>query len=543
MRVAIYARVSSEEQVEGYSLDAQLRAARSFSAEHGWTIVREYIEEGRSARTDDISKRPQFKLLLDEARARLFDVVLVHKLDRFSRNRRIAFEGFDRLAKWGVGFVSLSENMDFSTPWGGLALTMLVGLAQFYSDNLSQETKKGWRERRAQGLYCGLLPFGAAKAEDGTPIPDREQRSVGGSTLVNYDGLLLAFAEAAAGRTDRQIARLLNERGYRVSGNRGPHPFSKDTLRGLLTNRFYLGEIPDEKGGWMKAAHAPLVPVELWERVQQARASNRRARLGVTSGRTVGSLTGVSRCAGCGSRINVRDTIRGRQRVECYGRGQGNGCAEPSAYLDRLETQLMEYVGGIKIPSDYQRSLLRYHQTIERTSEDTGATSDTLQARLSRLKDLYAWGDISREAYLSERDQIQEQLSRLGGGSDHVKQLERLAAFLNDLGLAWSAASPEQKNRLARTLFTTVWIREGRALAVEPRPDIEPFFRLSYEPSEELSTLVGKGRARGDSNPNARSRPVLLARDPRRAECPGLQGSAARSANGASRRRPSCARR
>jgi site-specific DNA recombinase len=518
MKVAIYARVSSEEQVDGYSLDAQLRAGRSFAADHGWTIVREYIEEGRSARTDDTSKRPQFKQLLDEAQARLFEVVLVHKLDRFCRNRRIAFECFDRLSKWGVGFVSLSENMDFSTPWGGLALTMLVGLAQFYSDNLSQETKKGWRERRAQGLYCGLLPFGTAKAEDGTPIPDREERSVDGDVLVNHDGLLLAFEQAAAGHTDRQIARLLNQRGYRVSGNRGPHPFSKDTLRGLLTNRFYLGEIPDENGGWMKAAHAPL---DLWERVQQARASNRRARLSVTPGRTIGSLTGISHCAGCGSRINVRDTIRGRQRVECYGRGQGNGCAEPSVYLDRLEAQLLEYVGGIKIPPDYQQALLRYYQKLERASDEAGVTSTALQARLSRLKELYAWGDIGREAYLSERDQIQEELSRLGGGSDREKQLERLAAFLNDLGLAWSAASPEQRNRLARTLFTTVWIKEGRALGVEPRPEMEPFFRLSYEPSEELSTLVGKGRARGDSNPHHRTRPFRRSASADWTGCPG----------------------
>jgi len=62
-----------------------------------------------------------------------------------------------------VGFVSIVEQMDFSTPWGKFALSMLGGLAELYSDNLSQETKKGWHERREQGLYCGALPFGVVK--------------------------------------------------------------------------------------------------------------------------------------------------------------------------------------------------------------------------------------------------------------------------------------------------------------------------------------------------------------------------------------------
>jgi DNA invertase Pin-like site-specific DNA recombinase len=317
LRAAIYARVSSEEQIEGYSLDAQLRACRNFASEHGWVVASEFIDEGRSARTDDIRKRPQFKRLIDEALQGNFAVVVVHKLDRFSRNRRIAFECFDRLSKKGVGFVSLSENMDFSTPWGGLALTMLVGMAQFYSDNLSQETKKGWRERRSQGLYCGLLPFGVGKGDNGVPVPDVEPRQSTDGEVRNYEGLLLAFEESAVGKTDRQIARLLTERGYRSTGNRGPTPFTKDTVRGLLTNRFYLGEIPDGSGGWIQAVHEPLIDAVLWSRAQEARAINRRGRLGVRASRTVGSLSGIARCAGCGGRIHVRGSVKGRQRIEC----------------------------------------------------------------------------------------------------------------------------------------------------------------------------------------------------------------------------------
>lgn len=128
-----------------------------------WEPFTEYIDEGKSARTDNLNKRPAFQKLLADAHAQLFDVVVVHKLDRFSRDRRITFDSLDTLSKDGIGFISMTEQMDFSTPSGQLALTMFAGLAQFYSDNLSQETKKGKWERKAQGLYNGMLPFGVMK--------------------------------------------------------------------------------------------------------------------------------------------------------------------------------------------------------------------------------------------------------------------------------------------------------------------------------------------------------------------------------------------
>jgi site-specific DNA recombinase len=116
MKAALYARVSTEEQVEGYSIDAQRRAFQTFAKDKQWDIYREYIDEGKSARTDNINKRPAFKEMIADALAGQFDVLVVHKLDRFARNLRITLEYFDKLSKTGVSFVSISENMDFSTP-------------------------------------------------------------------------------------------------------------------------------------------------------------------------------------------------------------------------------------------------------------------------------------------------------------------------------------------------------------------------------------------------------------------------------------------
>src|SRR5262245_25686386 len=77
-RVALYVRVSSEEQLEGYSIDAQRRAARALCAERGWEVVAEYADEGRSARYEDLNRRPRFKAMLEAAEEHQVDVVLVH---------------------------------------------------------------------------------------------------------------------------------------------------------------------------------------------------------------------------------------------------------------------------------------------------------------------------------------------------------------------------------------------------------------------------------------------------------------------------------
>ena len=86
---AIYVRVSSREQVEGYSLEAQLRACREFCAARGYSVVVEYADEGVSAHTDNLAKRPQFSRMLADAEAGRFNLIVVHKMDRFARKLRV----------------------------------------------------------------------------------------------------------------------------------------------------------------------------------------------------------------------------------------------------------------------------------------------------------------------------------------------------------------------------------------------------------------------------------------------------------------------
>ncbi len=489
MRAALYARVSSEEQVEGYSLDAQRRAFETLVEARGWTIYKEYLEEGKSARTENINKRPVFREAIADGLDRKYDILVVHKVDRFSRKLRITLEYFDKLGKADVGFVSIVEQMDFSTPWGKFTLSMLGGLAELYSDNLSQETKKGWHERRAQGLYCGLLPFGAIKGEDGVPVPHPD----------THPGLIMAFELAAQGKSDREVAIALNATGYRTAGNQRRHLFSRDTVRGILTNKFYLGYLPDGNGGWVKGKHKTFINEEVWSQVQEMRRRNATSTHSrCRSERRVCSLSGITYCWYCKGRIHVSFTKRGKPRLGCYNRAKGWECPQKSALLEVYEEQIKEYLNTFHIPQDYQSKILDAHRKLQLAYDNTDSERAKWEAQLERIRNLYKWGDISREDYLKEKEDIQKELKAFAPAESQAKNLDRLAGFLANVAHAWEEATGEHRNKLARSLFQEIWIKDKQVVAVKPQPELEPFFQLNYE---EFVTKVLKIRPRGDSNP------------------------------------------
>ena len=485
LRAAVYARVSSEEQVEGYSLDAQRRAFRALVEGRGWTVFQEYLEEGRSAHTDDIRKRPVFKQAIDDALAGRYDVLVVHKIDRFSRKLRVTLEYFEKLGKAGVGFVSIQNEIDYSTPTGKFMLVMQGGLAELYSDNLSQEVKKGLHERRAQGLYCGLLPFGARKDEDGIPSPDPD----------TSPGLKMAFDLAAVGKSDREVARALNAAGYRTAGNQGNRLFSKDTVRGILTNRFYLGEIPDGNGGWVDAKHEAFIDPELFEQAQGMRARNRKLPKTIRRRARTYSLSGVLRCVECESPMWIHSNSNGRARIYCRQRAKGSGCVNRGTFMDVYAAQIVEYLRRFVIPEDYQAQILTMYRHLQQAEGDTEGLRRELEGRLERIRDLYEWGDKAKDDYLSESREIKEELAHLTPPEQRPDVLGVFRGFLENVATAWEKGTDGQKNRLARQMFDLVWTSDEKVVAVRPRAELRPFFQVS-EHCQEKSLFGDPDRIR-----------------------------------------------
>ena len=233
---AIYLRVSSEMQVDGFSIEAQKIACLKYAAEQGYDVTDAhiYIDEAFSAKNED---RPEFKRLMVAAHSSEFSLIIIHKMDRFERNFRAMTNTLEDLANIGVRVYSIHENLELANT---LTVNLFGIINEHYIQNLSWETAKGKHQAAKEGYFIGSrVPFGYRKWIPGDP-PEMDKRL-----------LIVDEKEAAALRhcfemystgscSFSNLADYLNESGF-VS--RSGRAFRDDTLRSMLENPIYIGII------------------------------------------------------------------------------------------------------------------------------------------------------------------------------------------------------------------------------------------------------------------------------------------------------------
>src|SRR5690554_3465860 len=162
LKAAAYARYSSDNQREE-SIEAQLRAIREYCERNGIQLIKIYTDEARSATTDD---RPDFLQMIQDSSMGLFSAVIVHKLDRFSRDRYDSAFYKRKLKKNGVRLISMLEPLDGS-PESIILESVLEGMNEYYSKNLARETMKGMKEKALKCRHLGgKAPLGYDVVED-----------------------------------------------------------------------------------------------------------------------------------------------------------------------------------------------------------------------------------------------------------------------------------------------------------------------------------------------------------------------------------------
>jgi len=147
-RVALYARVSTTDQ----STDSQLLDLRRYVSERGWNIFKEYVDEGISGTKDS---RPALNQLMNDAKKRRFDVVLVWRFDRFARSTKHLILALEEFKNLGIDFVSYQENIDTSSPLGSAIFTIISAVAQLERDIIAERVKAGLRRARENGKKLG----------------------------------------------------------------------------------------------------------------------------------------------------------------------------------------------------------------------------------------------------------------------------------------------------------------------------------------------------------------------------------------------------
>jgi len=156
-RVAIYARVSTTDQ----TTESQLLDLRRYISDRGWPIYREYCDNGVSGTKES---RPALNELMDDARKRRFDAVLVWRFDRFARSTKHLILALEEFKNLGIDFVSYQENIDTSSPLGSAIFTILGAVAQLERDIIAERVKAGLRRAKENGKKLGR-PTGSIDQE------------------------------------------------------------------------------------------------------------------------------------------------------------------------------------------------------------------------------------------------------------------------------------------------------------------------------------------------------------------------------------------
>lgn len=495
MRAALYARVSTEEQTEGYSLDAQITCCREHCEAQGWQVVSEYLDPAFSGRS---VQRPGFQQMMEDARAGLFDILLVHKLDRFSRSLRDTIVYLGHLAEVGVGVLSLQERFDYTTPSGRLLMHMLAALAQWYSENLGQEIQKGLAQRAREGLWLGDLATGycrglCSQCDDKVcPRVGQEDRGNGRPPIlhpIDSKGVLLAFETYATGRhTLESLASFLSARGFQTCSKRGRRPWTRSALSETLKNPFYIGFIR-HKGHLLPGNHEPLISEELWRKCEQAR------RLHSTGPRTYSPkhrtylFGGLLRCVACGGRMNADASEGGYRYYRCIAHQRQIECWAPQSRVreDVLSEQMTGIISRLVLPGDWCERVLALLQDGDDV-ERIRAERARLEEKLRRLHQAWIEVEIDEGYYRTEKAKAESRLASLVV-PDGVVKIEEAANYLKDLSLAWDVASREERRAILGFIFEAIYCDPAykRLVAVQPKDDFLSLF-------SEMSILKEKGR-------------------------------------------------
>ncbi len=509
IRAAGYRRVSMREQVDGHSLEAQEVNIRQYAESHQWQLVEIYTDAGISAKKG--SHRPALERLMADAEAKRFDVVIVDKIDRFYRHLSGLLSALDTLNSWNVSFVSVQEQLDFTTVWGKLTLTVLGILAEIYLDNLRQETRKGKLQRARKGLWNGNIPFGYCRGncttcnlpngkgycpdfgkEDKTDNPDELVFHPIEMLIVRkiYD-LYLTRQHSDASITEKLNASLLqfNGRMYQprsrgVPGRFPPGPIQRDLVRGILINPFYTGMVPYYGHGSKKrrshrllptlyqGKHPPVVTLDEFEEVQKIRALKAYvpgSPIGKSS--RVYPLTGILRCGYCGSTFRgVSYTYKGKTdrfyresaQIEHYGH-----CKQERLRAEYIEALVLDWLrGALNAPG-----LLEDFQKRSRLLAE-------LDARLERAKTLYLEGVIDKTRFDNEqqRYEIVAQPLQESGNRTSIVLLQNIRSQLE----RWKELSQLEQKRLLQLALEAVYVRGNAIAAIQPTSASLPLFGWDF---------------------------------------------------------------
>lgn len=427
MNVVVWARVSSREQKEGYSIDAQLRAMRDKAAKHGWVIVREFvIAESAKRGADRKAFNDMLRWIKQNASREKIDAIFAHKLDRVCRNMRDAVRLQELEDDHGVKLVFVENDFGPGAA-GALSFNVMAAVAQYYSDNLRSEVIKGMDEKVRQGWPTGLAPFGYLNVRDkNEPVIPHPERS---KTLARI------FELYSSGQyTFQSLADKLAAEGhvYRRSQPR----FHRTALSCILGNRFYIGEL-HRNGNVYQGRYRLVIDRATFDACQDVLYGRNRR----TGHPNLSYSGGLLRCEICGFAI-TGERIRRKQRdgsvrEHVYYRCGNNHPPEDHPTIRwrecDLDAALLEQLGEFRFPSpeiaawfrealeaafaDHHLLQLHRHRTL-------GKRRTELANMQERLLNTYLAGTIDEATFTAKTADLAGQQADVERQIDSLPQMD-----------------------------------------------------------------------------------------------------------------------
>lgn len=349
VRAALYARFSSDNQREE-SIMAQFRDGEEYCRRHKFAVVARYADEAKSGTTT--VGRTQYKTMIKDAEKGKFDIVIFHKIDRNARNELDYYLTKHKLQAAGVRYAYSKQEIDSTTAEGQMMESVMVGMAAYYSRNLSNEIKKGIRENAFQGKCTGgRAPYGYLIAPDKKLLINEEEAP----------GVRMLFDLFIKRKSYTDIAAAMRDHGYL---DRKGHVFKKTTLYEMLRNHKYVGDLLIGRAlrrGGKRNSHAldpnaqiykdvipAIVSREVFEGVQKVMNENKRRTIN-TKNKHVYALSGLIYCGTCGRPMVGHFSRNQKGKVNYYYRCTGkreleNRCPSHMVNAEQLDDCLFKMI-------------------------------------------------------------------------------------------------------------------------------------------------------------------------------------------------------
>ncbi len=523
--VALYCRVSTEDQAQAGTIETQLAFLRRFCDLYNLHVVAEYLDEGVSGATP-FHERPEGRQLLEDARDGRFQAVLTYRIDRLARSLRVLLSVFEELERVGVAIESATEPIDTSTAIGRFVFQLLGSLSELDRATITERLTLG-RDRvlRSNKWATGVIPYGYAVDSERRLIPSQEPTPLGTEAEV----VQRVFEAIAHGSTAvREVARL-NAAGVpavtryvngRVREN--PRGWQHSRLWAILKEPGYAtGTFTyRSRDEVVEISAPPLIDRQTWEQAQEQLTRNRR--LSAKNARRPYLLRGLITCGVCGRGYHGRPGPRPGLPYfyySCSGASptteirSERRCRAPLVRGDLLEEIVWQDIRSFIL--DPGPALARAQEQVRQRLSQTAALEAERQRLLRRLSDLdrgresllelvrrgrvtLAEADAQLEAVANERAQVQAELDMLRAQAElaaaieaHVAEAAALLAKLRERLHEIEAGGPEAKRPWVERLvnrITVQWDPDTPARRRKPTVEIVYVFteptRLALDEDE-----------------------------------------------------------